>query len=100
MATLVFVAMFAVGDPVGIMSGSILGFSLPNFWIGLMLILLFAVELRILPAGGRGPTTTVLGVPTAIFSLEGIKHLILPAVTLALYKSALVIRIAQAGTRE
>jgi peptide/nickel transport system permease protein len=83
-----------------IMSGSILGFSLPNFWIGLMLILLFAVELRILPAGGRGPTTTVLGVPTAIFSLEGLKHLILPAVTLALYKSALVIRIAQAGTRE
>ena len=83
-----------------IMSGSILGFSLPNFWIGLMLILLFAVELRILPAGGRGPTTTVLGVPTAIFSLEGIKHPILPAVTLALYKSALVIRIAQAGTRE
>jgi peptide/nickel transport system permease protein len=83
-----------------IMSGSILGFSLPNFWIGLMLILLFAVELRILPAGGRGPTTTVFGVPTAILSLEGIKHLILPAVTLALYKSALVIRIAQAGTRE
>jgi peptide/nickel transport system permease protein len=83
-----------------IMSGSILGFSLPNFWIGLMLILLFAVELRILPAGGRGPTTTVLGVPTAIFSLEGLKHLILSAVTLALYKSALVIRIAQAGTRE
>jgi len=40
-----------------IMSGSILGFSLPNFWIGLMLILLFAVELRILPAGARGPTT-------------------------------------------
>jgi peptide/nickel transport system permease protein len=65
-----------------------------------MLILLFAVELRLLPAGGRGPTTTVLGVPTAIFSLEGLKHLILPAVTLALYKSALVIRIAQAGTRE
>jgi peptide/nickel transport system permease protein len=83
-----------------IMSGSILGFSLPNFWIGLMLILLFAVELRILPAGGRGPTVTVLGVPTAIFSLEGLKHLILPALTLALYKSALVIRIAQAGTRE
>jgi peptide/nickel transport system permease protein len=83
-----------------IMSGSILGFSLPNFWIGLMLILLFAVELHLLPAGGRGPTTTVLGVPLALFSLEGLKHLVLPAVTLALYKSALVIRIAQAGTRE
>ena len=84
----------------GIMSGSILGFSLPNFWIGLMLILLFAVELRILPAGGRGPTVTVLGIPTAVFTLEGLKHLILPALTLALYKSALVVRIAQAGTRE
>ena len=53
------------------MSGSILGFSLPNFWIGLMLILLFAVELRLLPAGGRGPTTTVLGVPMAIFYARG-----------------------------
>jgi peptide/nickel transport system permease protein len=84
----------------GIMSGSILGFSLPNFWIGLMLILIFAVELRLVPAGGRGPTTTVLGVPLALFSWDGLKHLLLPAVTLALYKSALIIRIAQAGTRE
>jgi peptide/nickel transport system permease protein len=83
-----------------IMSGSILGFSLPNFWIGLMLILFFAVELKILPASGRGPTASVLGVPFAFFTLEGLKHLILPAFTLALYKSALVIRIAQAGTRE
>jgi peptide/nickel transport system permease protein len=83
-----------------IMSGSILGFSLPNFWIGLMLILLFAVELRLLPASGRGPTVSVLGVPLALFSWEGLKHVLLPAVTLALYKSALVIRITQAGTRE
>ena len=83
-----------------IMSGSILGFSLPNFWIGLMLILLFAVELRILPAGGRGPTTSLFGVELALFTLEGWKHLVLPAFTLALYKAALVIRIAQAGTRD
>lgn len=83
-----------------IMSGSILGFSLPNFWIGLMLILVFAVELRLLPASGRGPTTEVLGIPTALLTLDGLKHLLLPAFTLALYKSALVIRIAQAGTRE
>ena len=83
-----------------IMSGSILGFSLPNFWIGLMLILVFAVELRLLPASGRGATTEVLGVPTALLTWDGLKHLLLPALTLALYKSALVIRIAQAGTRE
>jgi peptide/nickel transport system permease protein len=83
-----------------IMSGSILGFSLPNFWIGLMLILLFAVELRLLPASGRGTTTSVFGVEVALFTLDGLRHLLLPALTLALYKSALVIRIAQAGTRE
>ena len=83
-----------------IMSGSILGFSLPNFWIGLMLVLLFAVELKLLPASGRGTTTEFLGVPLAIFSVDGWRHLILPAITLALYKSALIVRIAQAGTRE
>jgi peptide/nickel transport system permease protein len=83
-----------------IMSGSILGFSLPNFWIGLMLVLVFAVELRLLPASGRGPTTDVFGIPLALFNWEGLRHLLLPAFTLALYKSALVIRIAQAGTRE
>jgi peptide/nickel transport system permease protein len=83
-----------------IMSGSILGFSLPNFWIGLMLILLFAVELRILPASGRGETAELFGIPFAFLTLDGWKHLLLPAVTLALYKSALVVRIAQAGTRE
>jgi peptide/nickel transport system permease protein len=83
-----------------IMSGSILGFSLPNFWIGLMLILLFAVELKLLPASGRGPTVSVLGLQTALFTFDGLKHLLLPALTLALYKAALVIRVAQAGTRE
>lgn len=83
-----------------VMSGSILGFSLPNFWIGLMLILLFAVELRWLPSSGRGATVDILGVPLAIGSWDGIRHLILPALTLALYKSALVVRLARAGTRE
>jgi peptide/nickel transport system permease protein len=83
-----------------IMSGSILGFSLPNFWIGLMLILLFAVQLKVLPASGRGPTTNVLGVELAVFTWDGLRHLILPAITLALYKAALVVRVAQAGTRE
>jgi peptide/nickel transport system permease protein len=84
----------------GIMSTSILGFSLPNFWIGLMLILLFSVELKLLPTSGRGPTSTVFGVPLAITSWEGIRHLVLPAFTLALFKGSLVIRLARAGTRE
>jgi peptide/nickel transport system permease protein len=42
----------------------------------------------------------VLGLPLALFTWEGLKHLILPAFTLALYKAALVVRITQAGTRE
>lgn len=83
-----------------IMSTSIFGFSLPNFWIGLMLILFFSVYLSWLPAGGRGPTTTVLGMQLSIFTWEGLRHLILPSLTLALYKASLVVRLCEAGTRE
>jgi peptide/nickel transport system permease protein len=83
-----------------IMSGSILGFSLPSFWIGLMLILVFAVQLRILPSGGRGETVSIFGVKLAAFTLDGLRHMILPAFTLALYNASLVVRICEAGTRE
>src|SRR5579862_7706089 len=48
-----------------IMAGSILGFSLPTFWVGLMLIMVFSVMLGWLPSNGRGPTTTLLGVPVS-----------------------------------
>lgn len=83
-----------------IMTGSILGFSLPNFWQGLMLILIFAVVLGWLPAGGRGTTTEIFGLRVSFLTLDGLKHMILPAINLALFKMALVIRLARAGTRE
>ncbi|MFL6797101.1 MAG: ABC transporter permease [Xanthobacteraceae bacterium] len=83
-----------------IMTGSIVGFSLPNFWLGLMLILLFAVELAILPAGGRGETRSVFGIECSLITLDGLRHLLLPALTLAIYKASLVIRLVQASTRE
>ncbi len=83
-----------------IMAGSILGFSLPNFWQGLMLILIFAVFLGWVPAGGRGPTTELFGLRVSFLSWEGLRHMILPAINLALFKMALVIRLARAGTRE
>lgn len=83
-----------------IMSGSILGFSLPNFWIGLMLILLFAVQLKWLPSGGRGPTTSLFGIQVSFLTWEGLRYLLLPAFTLALYKAALVVRLSRSGTRE
>ncbi len=84
----------------GIMAVSILGFSLPTFWVGLMLILAFSVNLGWLPATGRGPTTTFLGIETSLFSGKGWQHIALPALNLALLKISLVIRLARAGARE
>ncbi len=83
-----------------IMTGSILGFSLPTFWVGLMLIMVFAVQLGWLPAGGRGPTTEVGGVALSLLSMEGWRHVALPALNLALFKLSLVIRLTRAGTQE
>ena len=81
-------------------AGSLLGLSLPTFWAGLMLIMVFSVMLRWLPVAGRGPTTLLFGVPVSFLSLEGWRHLILPASNLALFNLALLIRLARAGTRE
>jgi peptide/nickel transport system permease protein len=83
-----------------IMAGSILGFSLPTFWVGLMFIMVFSVMLGWLPSNGRGPTTAVLGIPVSFLSLEGWRHLIMPATNLALFKLALLIRLTRAGARE
>jgi peptide/nickel transport system permease protein len=84
-----------------IMAGSILGFSLPTFWVGLMLIMVFSVMLGWLPSNGRGPTTLLFGlIPVSFLSWEGLSHLIMPAVNLALFKLALLIRLTRAGTRE
>lgn len=83
-----------------IMAGSIVGFSLPNFWVGIMLIMVFAVMLGWLPSTGRGDTATYLGVTSSLFTLDGLQHLLLPAFNLALTKLALVIRLTRAGTME
>ncbi len=83
-----------------IMAGSILGFSLPTFWVGLMLIMVFAVKLGWLPAGGRGETVSVLGVPLSFLTVDGLRHLLLPALNLALFNIALVIRLTRAGAQE
>jgi peptide/nickel transport system permease protein len=83
-----------------IMSGSILGFSLPSFWVGIMMMVLFAVHLGWLPSTGRGPTTEWFGIEVSFTSWKGISYLLMPAINLSLFKLALVIRLARAGTRE
>ena len=84
----------------GIMTGSVLGFSLPNFWVGLMLIMVFAVYLGWLPASGRGATVMVGPLDLSILTLDGWSRLLLPACTIAMAKAALIIRVTRAATRE
>lgn len=102
-----------VGLPLGLYAGAkrnsasrliegfaLLGLSLPTFWIGLMLILVFAVDLQWLPPGGRGPTHEVFGIELSCLSREGWRHLLLPATTLALFNIALLIRVTRSGVAD
>ena len=82
------------------MAGSIIGFSLPAFWVALMLILLFSVHLGWLPASGRGETRELFGIQWSWLTLNGWQHLLLPALNLALFKVSLVLRLTRAGVRE
>jgi peptide/nickel transport system permease protein len=83
-----------------IMAGSILGFSLPTFWVGLMLIMVFAVQLGWLPSTGRGQTEILFGVPWSFLTWDGLRHMLMPALNLSLYNISLVLRLTRAGVRE
>lgn len=83
-----------------VMTGSILGFSLPTFWIGLMLIMAFSVTLGWLPSGGRGQTASLFGVEWSWLTADGWRHMLLPAINLSLFKISLVIRLTRANVRE
>jgi len=84
-----------------IMAGSILGFSLPTFWVGLVLIMVFSVKLGWLPPNGRGETTLLFGmIPVSFLTVDGLKHLAMPATNLALLKLSLLARLTRGGTRE
>ena len=82
------------------MAGSILGFSLPSFWVGLMFIMVFAVQLGWLPSTGRGATVTVFGIPWSFLTRDGLAHMAMPAFNLALGNIALVLRLTRSGVRE
>jgi len=83
-----------------VMGASIVGFSIPNFWQGLMLIMLFSVMLGWLPSTGRGEVGLLFGIETSLATWDGISHLLLPAINLSLYKLSLMIRLTRSGVRE
>jgi len=99
LGVLVALKPYALGNRL-IMAGSLGGISIPTFLMGILLIMVFAVYLGILPPFGRGETTQVGFWRTGLFNLNGISHLILPALTLAMYQLAVLLRLTRAGMRE
>lgn len=107
------IAVF-IGIPLGVWSGlrpesisgrtitgaSIAGFSLPSFWQGMMLVLIFSITLRWLPSTGRGEVATFLGIKSSLFTLNGLYHVILPSINLAVFKTSIMIRLARTGVLE
>ncbi|MFG6515493.1 ABC transporter permease [Sulfitobacter sp. 1A15333] len=83
-----------------IMAGSLLGISLPGFWVGMVLIFLFAVHWGIFPSSGRGDTAEFFGLRISLLTADGWHHIILPAVTLSLATMAILLRMTRAGMME
>jgi peptide/nickel transport system permease protein len=104
----------AVGIPVGIytglhryswvsqllLAGSLVGISLPTFLIGILLILVFAVVLGWLPSFGRGETVALGWWTTGFLTIDGLRALILPAITLGLFQMTLIIRLVRSEMLE
>ncbi len=79
---------------------SLVGISLPTFFIGIMLILYFGVELGWLPTFGRGEVVNVLGWPTGLLTVTGLQSIILPAITLGLFQLTFIMRLVRAEMLE
>ena len=114
LATSALIIAIIVGLPLGIyaglnpeglgariiMGGSVIGISIPTFWLGLMMIIIFSVLLGWLPVSGRGDTGRFMGIESSIFTIDGLRHLVLPAINLSLFKVSMVIRLTRAGVEE
>ncbi len=104
----------AIGIPMGVytalrrtgfisrafMTLSLVGISLPTFLIGILLILLFGVVLRWLPTFGRGDVVMIGNWSTGFLTNSGLRSLIMPAITLALFQMTLVMRLVRAEMLE
>jgi peptide/nickel transport system permease protein len=108
------VLAIAIGVPLGVYTAlrrgsvlsnvflalSLVGVSLPTFLIGIFLILLFAVVLGWLPSYGRGETVAIGAWNSGLFTIDGLKHLLLPAITLCLFQLTLIMRLVRAEMLE
>ncbi len=83
-----------------LLTGSLIGVSLPNFLIGIFLILIFAVWLGWLPSFGRGDVTQLGFWSTGLLTKTGIKALILPSCTLGLFPVTLIMRLVRSEMME
>ncbi|WP_372679421.1 ABC transporter permease [Desulfosarcina sp.] len=83
-----------------IMAGSIVGISIPTFLIGILMVMAFSVYLEVLPSFGRGETVQIGFWRTGLLTIDGWKHIVLPAVTLSGYQLAVLLRLTRAGMRE
>ena len=113
-ALLAMVIGLGIGIPLGIYSGikgsswgpriisffTTIGYSTPNFWQAILLILIFAVFLQWLPASGRGITYPMFGIEWSLLSIDGLQHMALPAINLAIYKICMQSRLSRSGTQE
>jgi peptide/nickel transport system permease protein len=114
LALVAMVAALLIGIPTGLYAGlrprslagrliyaaSTVGFAVPVFWLAILLIFAFSITLGWLPASGRGPVQQIGPWQTSLLTLEGWRHIALPALTLTLFKLSLLVRIVAAGTRE
>jgi peptide/nickel transport system permease protein len=83
-----------------LLATSLIGVSLPTFLIGILLILVFAVILGWLPSFGRGETVALGWWSTGLLGRDGWAHIILPAITLALFQTTLIMRLVRAEMLE
>lgn len=83
-----------------LMAASLLGVSLPTFLVGNLAVLLFAATLQWLPAFGRGDVVAWGGWSTGLLTVDGWRHLVLPAITLSIFQMTLVMRLVRAEMLE
>jgi len=108
------VLALAVGIPMGVyaalrrgsflsqvfMTVSLLGVSLPTFLIGILLILVFAVQLGWFPSFGRGDVVQMGWWSSGLLTAKGWHHIVMPAVTLAIFQLTLIMRLVRAEMLE